>query len=80
MGYRTPSSMLSQERWDFSQKYSSLQMIKGGLFMILISFAGKLIVLNDDMLEWAEPVITLATIAFIIASTERAIKKRFAKS
>ena len=36
-GYRTPNSMKSQERWDFSQKYSSNLMWKCGVGIALLS-------------------------------------------
>lgn len=37
-GYKTASSMSSQEKWDFAQKYTGKIMIIESLIMIIISF------------------------------------------
>lgn len=77
-GYRTGSSMKSQERWDFSQKYSSMQMAKAGVFMILLSFLGKLYPLEENIYQTAAGIaIALAAVVYMLFSTEKAIKKRF---
>lgn len=39
-GYRTSSSMMNQERWDFAQIYSSKEMIKVGLLLTLVGSIG----------------------------------------
>lgn len=80
-GYRTGSSMKSQEHWDFSQKYASIQMAKAGMLMILLSFLGKLYPLEENVYQTAASiVIALAATIFLLLSTEKAIKKRFEKS
>ena len=38
-GYRTASSMESQTKWDFAQKYSSKVMMCTGFTFLIISFA-----------------------------------------
>lgn len=72
-GYRTMSSMRSQERWDFSQKYSSILMIKIGFFMLPISLFG--------LLEISESIINSIIILSVflpILITEIALRKKFA--
>lgn len=41
-GYRTSSSMKSQERWNFAQRYSAQEMIKLGALLVASSFIGFL--------------------------------------
>jgi uncharacterized membrane protein len=38
MGYRSRLSMSSQELWDEANRYSSIQMIRGGLLMLAFGF------------------------------------------
>ncbi len=78
-GYRTISSMKSQERWDFSQKYSAWLMIKSGIAYSLISLPGLLL-----KLKTSETIRTLLGIgmliayaAYLILKTEKAIKEKF---
>jgi len=78
-GYRTASSMKSQDRWDFSQKHGAKQLALGGVLMVIISFAGKIYPVPNDYQTAAGIAITLAVVAYVLLSTERAIKKRFAK-
>lgn len=78
-GYRTASSMRSQERWDFSQKHGAKQLAFGGFIMVIISFAAKLYPVTNDYQTIAGIAITLAVLAYVLLSTERAIKTRFAK-
>ena len=76
-GYRTKASMKSQQRWDFSQKYAAIQMFRGGLFMVAVSFAGKMFAIPDDTQVIAGIVVMLVAVAYILLGTEWAIKKRF---
>lgn len=39
-GYRTKGAMQSQERWEFAQKFSSIQMIKSGAVILVLSPLG----------------------------------------
>jgi len=79
-GYRTGSSMKSKERWDFAQKYSAKQLAIGGALMILVSFIGKVIAIPDASQTVAGVLITLAAVAYIFITTEKAINKRFKES
>ncbi len=74
-GYRTMNSMKSQERWDFSQKYSSKELMKFGLFL----FALSLLVLFNI----SEGIVNGIVVLFIflpIISTEIALRKKFASA
>lgn len=79
-GYRTTSSMKSQERWDFAQRYSSIQMIRGGLMLIAASVIGYFIPISYEIkIPVGISLIILAAI-YLIVTTERAIKKKFPES
>jgi uncharacterized membrane protein len=76
-GYRTPRAMKNQESWDFAQKYSSLKMIKGGLFLFFFSF----IKVGIPFSESVELILgfgsMLLVIIYLLFTTEKAIKKKF---
>jgi hypothetical protein len=76
-GYRTVASMKSQERWEFAQKYSTTQMFKVSVFMILISFTGYFF--PDSVLARliGSFIITIAGVVYMFITTERELKKRF---
>jgi len=76
-GYRTSTSMKSEDRWKFAQRYSSVRLIGAGAFLALCSSAGFWIKLNEknDMILGA--VLTFIPIMFIIFSTEKALKHNF---
>ena len=79
-GYRTPNSIKSQERWDFSQKYSSKLMIQIGVFMIVISFLGVVFPQLNAYKPEIE-IVTILTFTFsMIAMTEYRLKKKFPNS
>ncbi len=77
-GYRTKTSMASQENWDFSQKYSGGLFAIFGLILLLIAIVvgnaeidlanntGKLIVV----------ILILSSIITTILLTEIALKKQ----
>jgi uncharacterized membrane protein len=76
-GYRTRSSMKSQEVWDFSQRFSSIKMIQSGLILIVVSGL-KLFVNFSIEGELIVSLIALVlVIIFLFISVERAIKKKF---
>ncbi|NYA70148.1 SdpI family protein [Flavobacterium sp. MAH-1] len=76
-GYRTNTSKKSQDRWDFSQKFSAWRMIEAGLFLILVSIALD----YADFTETASVLIgiglLLASCVYMIFRTESALKKKF---
>ena len=79
-GYRTINSMKSQERWDYAQKVSALELIKLGSILTILSFLG--IFLNYS--EKTETLIGLALIIIVIIilfiRIESAINKKFNNS
>ncbi|MEE9348509.1 MAG: SdpI family protein [Flavobacteriaceae bacterium] len=77
-GYRTKSSMKSQNRWNFAQNYSAKLMIYCGLLLGIIGLIGSYF----DFFKGAKSVIISALISFIIIGflffkTEKAIKQIF---
>lgn len=79
-GYRTASSMKSQERWDFSQKYSAIKMMVAGLIMLLFSLISYLFKLEEEIKVFTGIGLLLAACVYMIITTESAIKKRFKDS
>lgn len=78
-GYRTVASMKSQERWEFAQKYSTIQMMKSSLFMIVASFAGYLFPDSVYIHLIVSGVIITAAVVYMFISTEKELKKRFSE-
>jgi len=79
-GYRTSSSMKSQDRWDFSQKYSAKKMVTAAVVMLLFSLTGFLFSLSDVTKTAVGMGLMLSSCVYMIAATEMAIKKRFKDS
>ncbi|MEE1898128.1 SdpI family protein [Flavobacterium rakeshii] len=79
-GYRTPRSMASQERWDFSQKYSSVLLIISGVVLVPLGVIISLLSISHktDVLL-SIPLLLLSVLLFFI-KTERELKKRFGKN
>lgn len=74
-GYRTSSSMSSQEKWDFAQKYSAHLMVKWGGILLLSS--GLEFVFNVSEHQGLAIGFCLlgGFIILIVALTEKALKK-----
>ena len=78
-GYRTFSSMKSQDRWDFSQKYSARELIKFGFFLTLSSLIGLVFDLSENIGILIGLGFMLIAIISLIVKIENAIKLRFGK-
>ena len=78
-GYRTGNSMESQEKWDFSQRYAAVLLIKTGLIFCTLSFLRLFIKINEGILIIIETAILLIGAIFLIYKTEKAIKNKFEK-
>ncbi len=77
-GYRTPSSMKSQERWDFAQIFAAKEMIKQGFLLTIIGiFFGFLFHFDDTINVILIVSLVLASSIAMIVFTERALKKNF---
>jgi uncharacterized membrane protein len=73
-GYRTPSSMKNQERWDFAQHFSSIRMMKTGGYFIFLSFYKFFFEFNEMVFSL---LVLVLGILFLFYSTEKAIRKNF---
>ena len=76
-GYRTISSMKSQDRWDFAQKFSAKELLKlGGLLT-----ASSLLVLITNFNNSINLIIGLCfmilMVIVLLIRVESAIKKKF---
>ena len=76
-GYRTLSSMKNQERWDFSQKYSSIEMIKLGALLTLSSIFGLIFNLDGKIGMFLGLTLMILMVVFLLIRVERAIKNKF---
>jgi len=76
-GYRTGSSMKSQERWDFAQKHSAKEMMLMGFILIIISFFGFWWEYEIIIETLAGTILILVSSLALIYRTERAIKNKF---
>lgn len=76
-GYKTSSSMESQEKWDFAQNYSSKEMMKLG-FLLTISCLFSLITNFDDstnkLIGFGFMILIVVILFFRV---EKAIKIKF---
>jgi uncharacterized membrane protein len=76
-GYRTRSSMLSQERWDFSQQYSAKELMKSGAVLALSAVIG---LIYHPGPVWGTILgigLLLLTTVIMMIRVEKAIKDRF---
>lgn len=76
-GYRTKSSMKNIDRWNFAQKYSSIEAIKLGSILALSGLIG--LFFNPAPI-WAiifSLVSLLLLVTLLFMRVERAIKKKF---
>jgi len=76
-GYRTSSSMKSQERWDFAQIYSSKEMIKIGIILMLLSLTGFLFSVGGEKNSFVGLIMMIAAVGSLFARVERGIKYKF---
>lgn len=84
-GYRMPSSMSSQEKWDAANHYAARYMIKAGAVLIITGIA---IILALRSLKLAEDtfmlisatslvVSSIAICVMLIVSTEKFLSRKF---
>lgn len=76
-GYRTSSSTKNQERWDFAQRFSSLRMIEGGLFLVLLSLLKLAFPFSVDIEMTISITAVIIVVLYLLFSTELALKKNF---
>ncbi|NDK18693.1 MAG: hypothetical protein COS42_07420 [Flavobacteriales bacterium CG03_land_8_20_14_0_80_35_15] len=76
-GYRTNSSMKNQERWDFSQKYSAIEMIKLAALLVLSSIIGLVYNPDSKLGMFLGLALMILMVVFLIIRVEKAIKDKF---
>ena len=76
-GYRTHSSMASQERWDFAQGYSSKEMSRMGLLIMAIGLLGLFIPFSEPLGAIAAVTVMVILMIYSIYRVESTIKKKF---
>ncbi len=76
-GYRTFSSMKSQERWDFAQLYAAKELIKSGIILTILSLIGWIYNPNENTGFFLGMGILIALIVFLLYRVESAIKNKF---
>lgn len=74
-GYRTASSMKSQEKWDFAQKYSAKIMMAIGLFLVVLSFYRPYLNLSNDQHAILGLAVLIASAVSLIVIVEKKLKK-----
>ena len=76
-GYRTNSSMKNQERWDFSQKYSAIEMIKLGGLLTLSAIIGIIYNPNGKIGMFLGLGLMIFMVILLLIRVEKAIKNKF---
>ena len=76
-GYRTISSMKSQERWDFAQRFSAKEMMKLGAFLMIISLLVFVTNFSNSTNLIIGLSLTIIGIAILFIRVELAIKEKF---
>ncbi|MFT4662476.1 MAG: putative membrane protein [Patiriisocius sp.] len=74
-GYRTSSSMLNQERWDFAQKFSGKLMVNTGVILSLSIILSPFI--PYDYGAWISMIPIVIFSIMLIVITERGISNKF---
>jgi uncharacterized membrane protein len=76
-GYRTGSSMKSQERWDFAQRFCAILAMKISVVMIIVSLLAYLVPADTDIKQISGVFLLILGTVHLLYSTETAIKQRF---
>ena len=76
-GYRTNSSMKNQDRWDFAQKYASVEMIKLGGLLALSGVLGLIIKTDKIVGMILGLALMLLMIIMLFFRVEKAMKNKF---
>lgn len=74
-GYRTPQSMSTQKKWDFSQTYSGKLMTKAGGLMILLGLLDIVITFSDVWITILAIAPTLLVCLILFVLTESKMKQ-----
>ena len=76
-GYRTSSSMKSQERWDFAQKFSAKELMKLGGFLAASSLLVLITNFNNSISLIIGLCLMISMVIILFFRVESAIKTKF---
>jgi len=76
-GYRTNSAMKNQDRWDFSQKYAAIEMIKLGGLLTLSATIGIIYNPTNKIGMILGLGFMILMVVFLLIRVEKAIKNKF---
>ncbi len=76
-GYRTNSSIKSQQHWDFAQKYSAKESIKLGALLAVVPLILFIIDIEHYTGMWIGLGLLLLTVLLLFWRTEKALKQHF---
>lgn len=76
-GYRTSSSMKSQERWDYAQKKGAVTLLQSGIGLLIVSFISLFLSFSEKTGNSIAIAVIIAAAVVLFIRTERAIKKKF---
>ena len=76
-GYRTTSSMKNQERWNFAQKFSAIEMLKLGAFLMLASLLALVTNFSNSLNLIVAVSLALIGLTILFVKVEKAIKRKF---
>jgi len=77
IGYRTKQSRSSLDKWNFSQTFSAVQIIKSGIIGSSISVGVMLTGIEEYKTAIVGFVIVLFLVGYPVYKTEKAIKRKF---
>jgi len=76
-GYRTKQSMSSQEKWDFSQKFSAKLMMKSGGILFSIGLISLFLNVGETTSRHIVIGSLLTVTIHLIYTTEKKLKQKF---
>ncbi len=79
-GYRTKSSMKTQQRWEFAQKIGAKEMIIAGVILLIIAPLAALFNLSEAVGSMIALAVMLGIMAIMIVRVEMSIQKKFGKN
>lgn len=76
-GYRTSTSMKSQEHWTFAQRFAAIKIIQASILLMVSSFLGLVLKIERQTEVFVGMALTLLAVLFILYTTEKALKNKF---
>ncbi|MEW5676530.1 SdpI family protein [Flavobacterium enshiense] len=72
-GYRTGTSMKSQENWDLAQKISAKKLIQSGVFILLAGILMHFFTPSEKIKMFSSIGLILLGVFYILYTTEQAL-------